>query len=124
MIVDKTTAKPYSAEMQIVRTRMYQQATKKLFSIEELRRVDVDIQADPLIGDIIPGTNGVRKVRVAFGGRGKRGGARVIYYFWREGEIAYLIFAYAKNRQSDLKPAEKKMVSQLALMLQRGEYEN
>jgi hypothetical protein len=103
---------------------MYLRSVKKLFSQEVLRRVDEMVVANPLVGVVIQGTNGVRKLRVAMEGKGKRGGARVIYYFWREGEAAYMIYAYGKNQQEDLLPAEKKTVSQLALLIQRGEYEN
>ncbi len=122
--IDRTTAEPYSGGMKIIYARTYLRATKKLFSSDDLLRVDRILTADPTIGDIIAGTNGVRKMRLAFEGRGKRGGARVIYYHWQTGGELHLIYAYTKNQQEDLTPAEKKAASYLVLMIQRGEYEN
>jgi hypothetical protein len=110
--------------MRIIHARTYLRSTKKLFSSDDLLRVDRIVSAEPTIGDIIPGTNGVRKVRLAFDGRGKRGGVRVIYYHWQAGGELHLIYAYAKNQKKDLTPEEKKAASYLVLMIQRGEYEN
>jgi len=47
-------------------------------------------------------------------GMGKRGGARIIYYFYDENAPIYLLWAYAKNQQSDLKPSEKEAVTKAA----------
>ncbi len=57
---------------------------------------------NPAAGDLIPGGRGLRKLRVPLTGRGKRGGARVIYYHWVSRECCYLVHAYAKNRATDL----------------------
>ncbi|MGO4502611.1 MULTISPECIES: type II toxin-antitoxin system RelE/ParE family toxin [unclassified Dyella] len=67
----------------------------------------------PDAGDVIPGTGGLRKIRMAAHGHGKRGGARVIYYhFTRESQIA-LLLAYAKNEAEDLTPMQKKALKQV-----------
>ena len=63
------------------------------------------LASDPECGEIMQGTGGVRKVRVAVGGRGKSGGARVIYYFHGSESLPILIFAvFTKNeeRKSEL----------------------
>lgn len=60
------------------------------------------LQVDPSAGPLIPGASGLRKLRVALPGRGKRGGARVIYYHWVSAGRIYLLYAYAKNVQADL----------------------
>lgn len=57
---------------------------------------------NPDAGDLIPGGRGLRKLRVPLPVRGKRGGARVIYYHWVGNEQCYLVYAYAKNMASDL----------------------
>lgn len=67
-----------------------------------------------MAGDEIPGTGGVRKVRVPAKGKGKRGGARVIYYWYSENAPLYALLVYAKNRKTDLTPDEAKAVSSLA----------
>ena len=56
---------------------------------------------DPEIGDVIPNGDGLRKIRMALPGRGKRGGSRVVY-FQVVDECIFLIALYAKNVKSDL----------------------
>lgn len=67
----------------------------------------------PDAGDLIRGMKGLRKLRWALPGRGKSGGARVIYY-WRstEGQI-FLMYAFAKNTQADLTDTQRKGLLQL-----------
>jgi mRNA-degrading endonuclease RelE of RelBE toxin-antitoxin system len=69
----------------------------------------IDLLAyEPTCGDLMPGTGGLRKVRVGRAGRGKRGGARVVYYF-HDDEIPILLLAiYAKNEKADLSMAQKR----------------
>jgi len=55
-------------------------------------------------------TGGVRRLRIALTGVGKRGGARVIYYFYNEDHPALLLTLYAKNEKADLRAAEKKVI--------------
>lgn len=62
------------------------------------------IAANPDAGDVIPGTKGLRKVRWAANGKGKRGGARAIYFLRRaDGEIV-LLLAYSKAKFDNLRP--------------------
>jgi len=65
----------------VVETVPYLADAERLFSAVE-RAIIVDtVSADPRCGVVIPGIGGVRKLRVAASGRGKRGGARIIYLF-------------------------------------------
>ena len=82
------------------------------FTDDELAAIQDEILDDPRRGDLIPGGRGLRKLRAAIKGRGKRGGARVIYYVWDERDRCYLIFAYAKNVQGDLTPPQLKSLAQ------------
>jgi hypothetical protein len=68
------------------------------------------IARNPLAGRIIPGTGGVRKIRWSRAGLGKRGGARIIYYFYNANRPVYLLTAYAKARQPDLTPGQKRVI--------------
>jgi mRNA-degrading endonuclease RelE of RelBE toxin-antitoxin system len=67
----------------------------------------------PEQGPVIPGSGGLRKVRWAGSGRGKRGGLRMIYYWHPADETFYMLFAYRKNAQEDLTPAQLKVLRKL-----------
>jgi hypothetical protein len=69
----------------------------------------IDLVAyEPTCGDIIPGSGGLRKVRIGRDGIGKRGGTRVVYYFYNENFPILLLALYAKNEKSDLTTTEKR----------------
>jgi hypothetical protein len=63
--------------------------------------------ANPEAGDLIPETGGVRKLRWGLAGRGKRGGARVIYYYHGERLPLFLLTAYAKNEKANFSKLER-----------------
>jgi mRNA-degrading endonuclease RelE of RelBE toxin-antitoxin system len=70
---------------------------------------------NPHIGDPIPGCSGLRKVRIAdpIRGKGKRGGARVIYLYVPEAKRFFLLDIYNKDEQLDLTVSQKKQLSKL-----------
>ena len=77
------------------------------------------IVADPDAAPVIPGTGGLRKLRWAGSGRGKRGGIRTIY-FWHAGPDAiYLLTAYAKANRDDLSPADRKALARLVAAIKK-----
>ena len=78
------------------------------------------VATNPQTGDLIPGTGGVRKLRWALPGRGKRGGARVIYYFHSERLPVFLLAAYGKNEKANLSRAERNAMARLVSMLVEG----
>lgn len=90
----------YTLRMVFIELPLFQRQIS--FTDETLRSVQRVILENPLAGDVIPGGHGLRKLRVAFEGRGKRGSARVIYYWWSKQDRCYLVFAYAKNVQENL----------------------
>jgi hypothetical protein len=71
----------------------------------------------PTAGVILPGTGGVRKLRWGLEGRGKRGGARVIYYYHDMEMPLYLVTAYAKNESENLSQAEINTLQKIARAL-------
>jgi hypothetical protein len=79
---------------------------QRLFDDDELRAIQARLLADPEVGDRMPGGHGLRKMRVGASGRGKRGGARVIYYWRVSQHVCYLVFAYTKNRVQNLTPTQ------------------
>jgi mRNA-degrading endonuclease RelE of RelBE toxin-antitoxin system len=72
---------------------------------------------NPEAGDLIPDTGGLRKLRWAGKGKGKRGGYRLIYFFFNEGVPIFLLAIYPKNQQVDLTPEQKKRLTALATEL-------
>ena len=75
------------------------------------------IAQNPEEGDLIPETGGVRKIRWTRPGSGKRGGARVIYFYHSSNRPLYLLMIYAKARQENLTAEENKIVRKLAATL-------
>lgn len=102
-------------DITIVELPEFIKRTKGIFNSEELEEFLEYLKDNPTKGDVIAGTNGVRKIRVAAGGKGKRGGARVIYYYQVSATTIYLLTAYTKNTKEDLTAQDKK---QLKLMVE------
>lgn len=82
---------------------------------EGFRELQLLLQQSPEAGDVIAGTGGLRKVRFADSrrGKGKRGGLRVIYYWWVGGRQFWLFTLYNKDEMSDLTAKEKKVLKEL-----------
>jgi hypothetical protein len=88
--------------MRFVETPVFTKRAKDLLPDEAYRTLQVALMLRPEQGPLIKGGGGLRKVRWAAKGVGKRGGVRVIYY-WRPNErVFYMLFAYAKTAQEDL----------------------
>lgn len=97
----------------IAEMRSFQRDADRIFTDHERDELADFIAVNPAYGDIIPGTGGVRKVRWRALGSGKRGGARVIYYFRDLNMPVFLIAAYAKGEKSNLTMAEREHMSRL-----------
>jgi len=80
-------------------------ATRKLMDDGERAELVTYLSYHPTAGVVVPGTEGVRKLRWGLEGRGKRGGARVIYFYHDVDMPLFLLEAYAKNEQSNLSQA-------------------
>ncbi len=91
----------------VIEFAAYRRRADALLTAEQQDAVVDLIAYDPTCGDLIPGTGGLRKVRVGQGERGNRGGARVIYYFYNADFPLLLLGLYAKNEKSDLSAREK-----------------
>ena len=98
----------------VAETPTFSRQADKLFSEDEKRELIAFLAENPLAGDEIPGTGGVRKLRFAALGRGQRGGAQVIYYYLDETMPVYALLAYAKT---DMTPDERRTVSKLVAAL-------
>ena len=87
---------------------------------EDLRALQNALMRSPDAGDLIRGGSGLRKVRWSAQGRGKRGGARVIYYWHVPRERIYLIYGYVKSEREDLAPSQIKFLAELMKDLNDG----
>ena len=79
------------------------------------RALQTELMRNPLAGDVIEGTGGLRKLRQgdARRGKGKRGGLRVIYYWWLGGSQFWLFTLYDKDQADDLSPEQRKAIKRL-----------
>jgi len=99
----------------VIELTPFKRKAEKLFKPNELTDLINFIAANPFSGDEIPGTGGVRKLRFAAKGKGKRSGSRVIYFVFDEVDPIYLLACYGKNEKGDLTPDEKKAVTAFAI---------
>jgi hypothetical protein len=91
----------------IVETPEFISRSKSVLSSEEIKDL-IDYLSDyPEAGDLIAGTGGVRKLRWQRRGMGKRGGSRVIYFYYNDFIPLFLLTVYAKNQRSDLAESQK-----------------
>jgi hypothetical protein len=97
--------------LRVIRTQSFKR--QKCFTEQEEQDLFVYLATNPTAGDVIPGTGGVRKLRFAAGGKGKRGGARVIYYYHDATCPIFLFAAYAKSKKEDLTPEQNKTFSKI-----------
>jgi hypothetical protein len=84
----------------------FQQRRKGLLDDDELFGLMEWLAVHPETGKVIPGSGGLRKVRWAAKGHGKRGGVRVIYFWWTADDRILLLDIYAKGKQENLAAAE------------------
>ena len=101
----------------VAETHGFARAASKIWNEEDRAALIDHLAHNPEDGDIIPGTGGVRKLRWGKAGVGKRGGARVIYFYYRPDCPLYLLLAYAKAQASDLTADEKKAVAGFAAVI-------
>lgn len=78
---------------------------------EELAALCARLVNDPDAGDVVPGAGGLRKLRVALPGRGRRGGARVGYATFPAHGVIYLVLVYPKGAKVDLSAADRKLLA-------------
>ena len=85
---------------------------------DDLTDLELFLCEHPDYGSVIPGTGGLRKMRWALKGRGKRGGARICYVDLIIHKKIYLITAYSKNEKENLSQDEKKVIKNMISILE------
>ncbi len=91
-------------------TPAYARKADSLVTDAEQRAIETEIAIDPERFPIIRGTGGVRKMRARVGGRGKRSGVRVCYYWVADPKNVFLLTMYGKGEKADLTAADRKAV--------------
>lgn len=84
----------------------FTRAVQQILGDEEYFKLQDQLIDAPDAGNVIPGSKGLRKIRVASGGKGKRGGSRVIYYWYVDPEKIQFCRIYEKSSQANLSKAE------------------
>ncbi len=103
----------YAALMEFIETPTFTRLVLDLMEDEDYTKLQAALAKRPDVGKIIPGGGGIRKMRWAGSGRGKRGGLRIIYYWLVAAGQIWMLLAYAKSEQDDLTPDQVKQLKRL-----------
>ena len=102
----------YTCSCRFVETPIFARVITELIDDESYLALQLGLMLRPTLGLVIKGSGGLRKLRWAKPGAGKRGGVRIIYY-WAPIETAfYMLYAYSKKEQGDLTPAQTRRLGQ------------
>lgn len=93
--------------MLFIETPVFTKRVKSLLDDEAYRALQLKLMGTPEAGDLIEGTGGLRKIRVAAKGHGTRGGARVIYYHFVSASQLAMLYIYPKNEEQELSSAKR-----------------
>lgn len=104
----------------IIETPTFTKLITDLLNDEDYRHLQHTLAANPETGDIVPGGGGIRKIRFALPGTGKRGGVRVIYYWQKSKDQIYMLIAYMKSKKSNLTAEQTAVLKRLAKEIEHG----
>lgn len=99
--------------MELIETSIFTNQIIRYLSDEEYLAFQIELVRRPDAGVIIPGSGGLRKIRWRYDGQGKRGGIRVIFYWFVNDHLILLLLAYPKNVQEDLTKDQLKILKKL-----------
>lgn len=106
----------YVGVLIFIETPTFTRRVLHLLDDESYGALQAHLAKYPDEGNIIRDSGGLRKIRWAAKGHGKRGGVRVIYYWWVGKDRISLLLIYPKNEMDDLSAAQVKLLRQ-ALMI-------
>ena len=96
----------------VIETPVYSHKIGAILTAEEREAVAAFISANPMSGSVVRGSGGVRKVRWAQQGKGKSGGARIIYYNRLANSEIWLLTIYAKRDRSTIPAHELRLIKE------------
>ncbi len=99
--------------MIFIESKVFEKLREKYLDDESYRALQNFLVEQPLTGDVIQGTGGLRKLRWSAKGKGKRAGVRTIYLYLTEKSHIHFLTLYAKNEVSDLTTDEKKILKRI-----------
>ena len=109
----------FDIPMTVVETAQFLRQARDVWTENERADFVDFIARNPESGDVIPETGGVRKLRWRRQGSGKRGGVRVIYFYYTANVPLFLLMIYAKAVRGDVSPDAKKVLAEFAARLKR-----
>jgi hypothetical protein len=125
--VDTSTPMAYNKNAEscwitIVETKSFSARAEKCMSHREVFEAIEMIAKNPRIGNIIEGTGGLRKVRFGTGGKGKRGGVRISYYYFNNATPVFLLTVFSKNEKDNLTRKERNQLAKSVQLIKHGYY--
>ena len=96
------TSMPYSKDVHFIEAPIFSKLVYGYLDEDEYAALQWTLAVRPETGKLIPGSGGLRKIRWSLKGQGKRGGARIIYYFQKEGGEIWLLTIYAKGEMEKI----------------------
>jgi len=99
--------------MVILETSVFTRQITSLLSDDEYRNIQNELVTNPALGPKEPGTGGLRKVRIAAKGHGKRGGARILYFWAAHREQILMLYLFPKGTTDQLTQQQKKALKKI-----------
>jgi hypothetical protein len=111
-MVQRMSVPSFEEYLEFIYTDEFLDSADGLLGDAEFSALEAELLTAPTTGRIIPGTGGVRKMRFALPGRGKSGGARVLYVYSPHDQRIFFLLTYSKNVRDTLTQAEKHALKQ------------
>jgi len=105
--------------MEFIETHQFTRQVLELMPDARYRLIQNELAQNPLAGDPIPGGGGIRKIRAALPGTGKRAGTRIIYYWQKSKDRIFMLVVYAKAYKTDLDPLQAAAFKALVKEIER-----
>jgi hypothetical protein len=96
--------------VEIIETPIFTKRITGVLSDDEYRQLQWALVVKPDSGQLIPSGQGLRKLRWVIPGKGKRGGLRIIYYWYTQDEKIYMLLPYKKSEKANLTRAQLKIL--------------